>query len=85
MSAKSTLLTFLAGAAAGAVAGILLAPDSGVNTRRRLSQAALDLRTQMADEFSRLNELKDKAYSQINKTLKRETSNQEVAETAERF
>lgn len=33
---------FLAGVAVGAVVGILIAPDSGVNTRRRLRQKLSD-------------------------------------------
>lgn len=39
MSKKSgsTLMAFLAGAAAGAILGILYAPDTGTNTREKLS------------------------------------------------
>lgn len=33
----NTLLAFLAGAATGAILGILYAPDKGVNTRQKLS------------------------------------------------
>lgn len=33
----NTLMAFLAGAAAGAILGILYAPDTGVNTREKLS------------------------------------------------
>ena len=34
----STLVAILAGAAVGAVAGVLLAPDQGEKTRRRISK-----------------------------------------------
>lgn len=34
---RDILLAFLAGAAAGAIAGILFAPDKGKNTREKLS------------------------------------------------
>ena len=33
----NTLMAFMAGAAAGAILGILYAPDKGVNTREKLS------------------------------------------------
>ncbi len=36
-SSGSTLMAFLAGAATGAILGILYAPDKGVNTREKLS------------------------------------------------
>lgn len=40
MDTGKTLLTFLAGAAAGAVAALLLAPESGEKTRGRLRAKA---------------------------------------------
>lgn len=40
MDTGKTLLTFLAGAAVGAVAALLLAPDSGGKTRGRLRAKA---------------------------------------------
>jgi len=38
MSASKVLLGMVVGLAAGAVLGVLLAPDSGSNTRRKISQ-----------------------------------------------
>ncbi len=42
MDTGKSILTFLAGAAAGAVAALLLAPDSGVRTRERIRAKAAD-------------------------------------------
>ena len=42
MDTGKSILTFLAGAAAGAVAALLLAPDSGVKTRERIRAKAAD-------------------------------------------
>lgn len=42
MNTGKTLLTFLAGAAAGAVAALLFAPESGEKTRERLRMKAAD-------------------------------------------
>lgn len=36
-------LAFLAGAAAGAIAGVLLAPDKGTETRKKISGKAKEL------------------------------------------
>ena len=43
MSKGNSLLCFLAGAAAGAFAALLLAPDSGENTRAKVKKSAADL------------------------------------------
>ncbi len=42
MDTGKSILTFLAGAAAGAVAALLLAPDSGVRIRERIRAKAAD-------------------------------------------
>ena len=42
MDTGKTILTFLAGAATGAVAALLLAPDSGGKTREGLRSRAAD-------------------------------------------
>lgn len=49
MDTGKSILAFLAGAAAGAVAALLLAPDSGEKTRDRLRSKAADA-TGMAKE-----------------------------------
>ena len=43
MDTGKTILTFLAGAATGAVAALLLAPDSGEKTREKLRSKAADM------------------------------------------
>ena len=43
MGFTKTLLTFIAGAAVGAIAGILLAPDKGSATRQKLVDKTNDL------------------------------------------
>ena len=43
MNAGNSLLCFFAGVAAGAVAALFLAPDSGENTRARIRQGASDV------------------------------------------
>ena len=53
MADSGKILTALfLGAAAGAVAALLYAPDKGSETRRRLAGAAQDLADQAADRWS---------------------------------
>ncbi len=42
MSTGNSLLCFIAGAVAGAVTAVLLAPDSGEKTRARIKEGASD-------------------------------------------
>ncbi len=49
MSSTKTLLGFVAGAAVGALAGILLAPDKGSETRKKVLQKTKDLGNSLKD------------------------------------
>ena len=43
MDTGKTIFAFMAGAAAGAVAALLLAPESGASTRERIRAKAADI------------------------------------------
>jgi len=52
MANTKTLLGFLAGAAVGALAGILLAPDKGSETRKKISKKTSDLGESVKSSFN---------------------------------
>lgn len=57
MSAKTKLILGLVGAAAvGVAVGILLAPETGVNTRKRIADTAGDWGTSLGDLFASAKE-----------------------------
>lgn len=60
MDSKKILLAFLGGIAVGAIAGILLAPDKGSNTRKAFQGVAEDLSEAME---SGLHDAMDKVKS----------------------
>jgi len=67
MSAKTKLVLGLVGAAAaGVVVGLLLAPDSGTATRRKIADATSDWTDHLSDLFSsakeHVDDLKKKGY-----------------------
>ncbi len=53
-SGSKVLLGVLAGAAAGAILGILYAPDRGMETRRKIGEGSKDLATNLKEKFSEL-------------------------------
>lgn len=65
MKTSNTLLGVVAGIAAGAVIGILLAPDKGSNTRKKLADKAGSLSDDLKDGInSTLSTLENK-YNQL--------------------
>jgi gas vesicle protein len=61
MSNSKVLLAFLGGIAVGAVAGILLAPDKGSNTRNAIKKMAEDLTGAVEDSLHEaFDKVKDK-------------------------
>ncbi|MDZ7774553.1 MAG: YtxH domain-containing protein [Bacteroidales bacterium] len=54
MSTGKVLLGIIAGAAAGALAGILLAPEKGSKTRKRIIRKGEDYKDEVEDTFNEL-------------------------------
>ncbi|HEY6062090.1 MAG TPA: YtxH domain-containing protein [Chitinophagaceae bacterium] len=51
MSSSKVLVGFLAGAAVGALAGILFAPDKGSNTRKKIASKTGDITDSVKNSF----------------------------------
>lgn len=80
MKSKNVLISILAGAAAGAIAGILFAPAEGKKTRKNIVAKGEDYYGSMMD---RINKLFDSMTCKLRK-LKKEADNtaEEVKEQA---
>lgn len=86
MSTSKVLLGVVVGMAAGAMAGLLMAPDSGYNTRRKLSTKGQGMVDDLKSKFNDFldgfmshvetikddaNEIADRAKSKISETSKK--------------
>lgn len=69
-NSQSILLSFIVGAAAGVAAGMLLAPYSGKESRKKIVDTAGTLGNDLSGQFNtsldKLNELKNSVISSIN-------------------
>jgi gas vesicle protein len=63
--ANKALLGFLAGAAVGAIAGILFAPDKGSETRRKISKKTGDVTDSVKNAFNDFIDGVKNTYSSI--------------------
>lgn len=59
------LLSFLAGAAAGAALGILLAPDKGTNTRQKIKDKFEDIGDKIKDVYNKYRGKKEAPEDEI--------------------
>jgi gas vesicle protein len=65
MSTKKVVTGLLLGAAAGAVLGVLFAPDKGSETRKKIAKKGKDLADNVKDRFSELEETIAEKYDNI--------------------
>lgn len=66
---KNLIVSFIAGAAAGAITGVLLAPNSGKDTRKKIANKAGNLKHTVEDQIeagiSKISELTNSAISTL--------------------
>ncbi len=69
MNNQKTLLSFVLGAAAGVAAGMLLAPSTGSDTRKKIVDTANSLKNdlggQFGDTINKFSEITDSALATI--------------------
>jgi len=69
MNSQKTLLSFVLGAAAGVAAGMLLAPSTGSDTRKKIVDTANSLKNdlggQFGDTLNKFSEITDSALATI--------------------
>ncbi|MDK2772736.1 MAG: YtxH domain-containing protein [Flavobacterium sp.] len=65
MKNSNVLLGILGGVAVGAIAGILLAPDKGTKTRKKLKSKAADIKSNLQNDFDEFLEQMENKYQQV--------------------
>jgi len=81
MSAGKVLLGVLAGVAAGALLGVLFAPDKGWNTRKRIAKKADDYMDGIREKFEELIDTVSEKMEDVKDQVS-EFAEQEMPKTA---
>lgn len=78
MNTNKIVLGVLGGLAAGAIAGILLAPDKGSKTRKKIVSKGKNLSDDMKSKFEDLYENVTDKYETLLKNTKKEVAKNQV-------
>lgn len=71
-STTNAIVAFLAGASAGAITGILFAPDKGTKTRKKVNKKAKKVSAEMKDNVgSKMDDLKSYVSDFVNDVKER--------------
>lgn len=65
MSSGKVVLGLLAGMAAGAVLGILLAPDKGSDTRKKISKKGTDYSDSLKEKFNEFKTTMSEKFDRV--------------------
>ena len=78
MSTGKLITGIVAGAAAGAILGILFAPDKGIETRKKIAQKGTDLTGAVKDRVGKFGEAVTNKFSNAKENAQEATRTQPV-------